>query len=68
MSGPTAKRCARCQRELAVGNAYCMDCGYTNSDAELRSFNLKAQADRRIERAKLLSKWFRFIRFTSWMR
>ncbi|QDT11641.1 hypothetical protein [Planctomycetes bacterium K23_9] len=68
MANQPADLCARCRQPLPADSGYCMDCGFNNTDLVAKSYGVHQQADRRIERAKMLSKLFRFIRWSNWLR
>lgn len=61
-------KCAQCNQPLSSGSGFCIGCGFNNTDLDARKYGVEQDAKDRIERAKVLSKLFRFIRWLPWIR
>jgi hypothetical protein len=63
MAEDSELKCQRCLQPLSAGNSFCVSCGFDNKDLAAKKFGVEQKSQRRIERAGLLSKVFRFLRF-----
>ncbi|MEM6474140.1 MAG: hypothetical protein AAF802_31675 [Planctomycetota bacterium] len=68
MSGKNVTKCLQCGESLTSDGGYCLTCGFSNTDHVARKLRVVQQAYQRIERQKLLSKFFRFIFFARFFR
>lgn len=63
MAEESGAKCQRCQQALPAGTGYCVACGCDNTDIVAKKFGALQESQKRIERAGLLRKIFRFLRF-----
>jgi predicted amidophosphoribosyltransferase len=68
MSDGIGTKCLRCQQALSAENGFCTACGLNNTDIEEKKYGLLQKSQRRIDRARLLSKFYRLMWFGGFFR
>ncbi|WP_040766763.1 hypothetical protein [Novipirellula maiorica] len=64
MPNETQTTCPCCLKQMTTSDESCPTCGYSDRDVHSRRLQLEGEAERRIERARMLGKLFRFLRLT----